>query len=31
LANGNSNGTLNANGSNHASSFDPGVGLRYQF
>jgi predicted porin len=31
LANGNSNGTLNAAGSNKASVFDPGVGLRYQF
>jgi predicted porin len=31
LANGNNNGTLNPAGSNHASSFDPGVGLRYQF
>jgi predicted porin len=30
-ANGNNNGTLNAAGGNHASSFDPGVGLRYQF
>jgi predicted porin len=31
LANGNNNGTINPNGGNHASSFDPGVGLRYQF
>ena len=31
LANGNNNGTLNPAGSNKASSFDPGVGLRYQF
>jgi predicted porin len=31
LANGNNNGTINPNGSNKASSFDPGVGLRYQF
>ena len=31
LANGNNNGTLNPAGSNHASSFDPGIGLRYQF
>jgi predicted porin len=31
LANGNNNGTLNPAGGNHASSFDPGVGLRYQF
>jgi predicted porin len=31
LANGNNNGTLNPAGGNKASSFDPGVGLRYQF
>jgi predicted porin len=31
LANGTNAGTINPNGSNHASSFDPGVGLRYQF
>jgi predicted porin len=31
LANGNNNGSLNPAGSNKASSFDPGVGLRYQF
>jgi predicted porin len=31
LANGNSNATLNPAASNKASSFDPGVGLRYQF
>jgi predicted porin len=31
LANGNNNNTLNPAGGNKASSFDPGVGLRYQF
>ena len=31
LANGNNTGTLNPAGGNQASSFDPGVGLRYQF
>jgi predicted porin len=30
-ANGNPNGTINAAGSNKASSYDPGIGLRYQF
>jgi predicted porin len=31
LANGTNAGGINAAGGNHASSFDPGVGLRYQF
>jgi predicted porin len=31
LANGTPTGGINANGGNKASSFDPGVGLRYQF
>jgi predicted porin len=31
LANGNNNGTLNPAGGNKASSYDPSVGLRYQF
>jgi hypothetical protein len=31
LANGNNNGTLNTTGSNKASAYDPGIGLRYQF
>jgi predicted porin len=30
-ANGNSNNTVNTTGSNKASAFDPGIGLRYQF
>jgi len=30
-ANGNNNGTINPAGGNRASTFDPGVGLRYQF
>jgi predicted porin len=30
-ANGNPNGSINAAGSNKASSYDPGIGLRYQF
>jgi len=31
LANGTNAGGVNPAGSNKASSFDPGVGLRYQF
>jgi predicted porin len=31
MANGNNNGTINPAGSNKASNFDPGIGLRYQF
>jgi predicted porin len=31
LANGTNAGGINPNGGNHASSIDPGVGLRYQF
>jgi hypothetical protein len=30
-ANGTNTGSLIANGSNKASSYDPGIGLRYQF
>ncbi len=30
-ANGNPNNTVNTTGSNKASSYDPGIGLRYQF
>jgi len=30
-ANGTATGGINAAGSNKASSYDPGIGLRYQF